>query len=470
MTSSMRGRGRAGIIPVPQEWRGSSNQVCGLYPFSIGAGAPMVGVPLGTHLFTGATVCFDPISWFTRAGLLMNPSAFVMSIPGIGKSSLARRIVLGLAAFGYHSMILGDIRPDYVDLVQAMGGQVIRIGRGLSKLNPLDISSARQTAALLPGAAAREVLSEAYGRQHNMLVALVQLSRGVLPSDRERTILKRILEILNDRCPERSPVIGDVLSILREGPDEVRAVALDRGDLARYKVITEDLEASLISVLGGVFGDVFADQTTTHMQMDRSVCFDISSIADSDEGLQAAALLTCWTYGFGVISNAQVLADYGVIPRQLYHMVVDEMWRALRAGPGMVDRFDRSTRLNRRDGTATLFISHTMKDLESLPTETDRVKARGFVERAGAVLLGGLPASEMPLLDPVIGLSQVEKDMVTSWDSPEGWDAQAGHLGAKPGTGKFLIKVGGRPGIPLQVKLTAKENAIGDTNKRWHNA
>ena len=44
-------------------------------------------------------------------------------------------------------------------------------------------------------------------------------------------------------------------------------------------------------------------------------------------------------------------------------------------------------------------ISHTMADLMALPDEHDRMKARGFVERAGMVLCGGLPQSEMPRLN-----------------------------------------------------------------------
>ena len=36
-----------------------------------------------------------------------------------------------------------------------------------------------------------------------------------------------------------------------------------------------------------------------------------------------------------------------------------------------------------------------------------------------------------------------------------------------PGRGRFLIKVGGRPGIPIRVELTTSELAVNDTNRRW---
>ncbi|CAM5662223.1 hypothetical protein STENM223S_03427 [Streptomyces tendae] len=36
-----------------------------------------------------------------------------------------------------------------------------------------------------------------------------------------------------------------------------------------------------------------------------------------------------------------------------------------------------------------------------------------------------------------------------------------------PGRGRFLIKVGGRPGIPIKVSITDTERALHDTNTRW---
>jgi len=57
----------------------------------------MTGVPLGRNLLSGATLCCDPISWFQRANLISNPSAFVLGKPGLGKSTVVRRMALGLA-------------------------------------------------------------------------------------------------------------------------------------------------------------------------------------------------------------------------------------------------------------------------------------------------------------------------------------------------------------------------------------
>ena len=117
-----RGRGEAAVLQPADEYRGSTVQVCGLWPFSVGTGAPVVGVPFGRHVHTGATVCCDPISWFQRAQLISNPSAFVLGKPGLGKSTAVFRMAVGLAGYGVIPLVLGDLKPDYVDMVQALGG------------------------------------------------------------------------------------------------------------------------------------------------------------------------------------------------------------------------------------------------------------------------------------------------------------------------------------------------------------
>ena len=206
------------------------------------------------------------------------------------------------------------------------------------------------------------------------------------------------------------------------------------------------------------------------MRRDRPVVFDVSSIDDAQLDLQAALLLACWSYGFGAVNIAHALADAGLEPRRHYFVILDELWRALRAGRGIVDRVDALTRLNRQRGVGMAMISHTMSDLLALPNEEDRLKARGFVERSGMVICGGLPSAEMPMLTSAVSLSQAEQAMLVGWQDPPAWDSTAGTETSPPGRGNFLIKVGGRPGIPVHVALTSIEVdlQLNDTNKLWH--
>lgn len=461
--------GRMMRVPQLPVWRGTSVQVCGLYPFCSGTSAPMIGVPLGLNLRTVSTVCCDPISWFERASLISNPSVFCLANPGTGKSTLIRRMALGLAGQGTVPLVLGDTKPDYVDLVAALDGQVVSIGAGKDLINPLDTGGAMQAARRIGGQEGALLAGEARARQVQMVCALIELVRRGGIGDRDESILSEALRVFDENNPGKIPVIGDVLEVIRAMPPALDDVALSRGDRARYEETTEALEASLTALTVGRWGQVFGQATTTAMQLDRPVVFDVSDLDRAAQDIQGAVLLTCWSYGFAQVNVAQALANAGLTPRRHYFIVMDELWRILRAGVGMVNRIDELTRLNRARGVGQAMITHTLNDLEALPNPEDVAKAKGFVARSGMVLCGGLSAEETEKVARVIPLSSQEKAMLVSWQSPPSWQITAGEKQPPPGQGKFLIKVAERPGIPIKVQLTNRELALNDTNQLWAN-
>ncbi|MCQ0019043.1 ATP/GTP-binding protein [Actinomadura madurae] len=456
---------------MPAEWRGTTVQVCGLWPFGAGSGTPMMGVPLGRELTTGAALCCDPISWFQRANLIHNPSALVLGKPGLGKSTLIRRMVLGLVGQGVFPMVLGDLKPDYVDLIRALGGQIIKLGRGLGSLNVLDPGATAAAAARLPEQARTKLVADAHGRP-------AEHGRGVADGAARRADRRH-----RTHRPQRRPA-GTGRAVPRR-PDPARPDHGDRprprtaplgdpgpGDEAKYRTAVDPLHASLLGVLDGPMGETFARHTTTKIDLDNpgGVCIDISGIDDSDAELQAAVLLACWSDGFGAVEAAHALADEGLEPRRHFFVVLDELWRVLRSGRGLVDRVDALTRLNRQRGAGQVLITHTMADLLSLQDEADRLKAKGFAERAGMVICGGLPQAEMPLVNEVVRMSGIEQRMIVDWSTPPSWNPDANQDSEPPGRGRFLVKVGGRPGIPFRVELTSVERDVNDTNKRWTNS
>lgn len=465
------GLGRASYVEAPTEYRGTTVQVCGLWPYGAGSGTPMIGTPIGHHLRTGATVCFDPISWFTRAHLISQPSMFVLGRPGLGKSTFTRRTVLGLAAQRVTPLILGDLKPDYAALVRSLGGQVVKLGRGLGALNPLDVGALGRVLPQLAGAEAQRVRAEVHGRQLTMTAALITLARRHPVTDHEETILATALRLLTERhAATEPPLLADLVTLLSQGHPDLHTVTLARGDEDRYHAAVDPLHRSLLGLLDGPLGSTFARPTTVRLDLDApAVCIDISGIHASDERLQAAVLLACWSDGFGAIEAAHTLADAGLAPPRLFYAVMDELWRVLRSGAGLVDRVDELTRLNRGHALGTAYITHSLADLEALHSETDRAKARGFVERAAVVVCGGLPQRELHDLTEVVAFSRAEQRMITEWSTPPSWDAESGREAAPPGQGNFLIKVGATPGIPVHVDLTPAEvaTAVHNTNQRW---
>ena len=466
MGASWPGGGRPALMPRVRTFRTTSVQACGLYPFVVGGTAPLEGAPLGDNLNGPGVLCADHMAWF-QAGIIPAPSAMVMGLNGLGKSTLIRRISLGLANRGIHTMVLGDIKPDYVDLVEAMGGQVVRIGHGLAGINPLDAGNVAEAAAALADHPQERaaLLQSAHERKKTMVVSLVHIVRRQAPTDREEVILDAAIRMLEERGG--TPVLADLLEVVRAAPPQLRAAALDRGSMERYQDITENLEASLMALLSGRLGGIFAAKTTTPMMMDRSVVFDVSSMKDESQDVQAATLLATWSYGFATVEIAQVMADAGVAPRHHYNVVMDEMWRILRASSGLVDRIDALTRLNRSVGVGQLMATHSITDMDTLPSEEDRVKARGFVERCKMLFTAGVPPREMAMISSVFGLSQAEQNLLRSWNAPGTLDPTSGRRVAPAGMGNFMLKTSDAPGIPFHLRLADCEIDVNNTNKRW---
>jgi len=420
-------------------------------------------------MLTGVTVCGDPISWFTRARLITNPSLFVAGRPGTGKSTLINRMMIYLSGTGVTPLVLGDLKPDYTATVAHLGGQVIPIGRGLGGINILDPGEMGAAAQKIGGKAGEQLRAEAHGRTLAITAALITLVRGRPVDDHEQTALAACLHYLGERHPASSPpVLPDLVTVLEQGPERVRAVTLDRGSERRYRIAVDPLHRSLLGLLDGPLGRVFGAPTTTRINLDASaVAVDISRIGEADTQLTAAAMLAAWSDGLGCVAAAHALADAGLARRRWYFAILDELWRPLRAAGGLVDRIDAITRLNRTWGLGQAMITHTLKDLEAVDSAADRAKARGFAERAGMVACFGLPRSELGDLDQITGLSRREVDLITSWSSPAGWGGGADVCQSPPGLGKCLIKVGGRPGVPVKVQITETERRLHDTNARW---
>lgn len=469
------GGGAARMFQSPREWRGSTRQVCGLWPFASGATTPYSGAPLGIDLDSNSPVGCDPIAWFVD-GIINNPSAFILALPGYGKSTLVRHALLGMNGRGIIPLVPGDLKPDYVDEIEAMGGQVIQLAPGRGHLNVLDPGEISAIADRLPPDIREKLLVDAHTRKLQLLLALISILRKGHVTPNEENILDKALVLLETEH-EGVPVVQDLLDVIVSRPQALQDIALDRGDSDRYKDATDALVASLMSLNGqGRFGDMFSKPTSAALRMDRPAVFDVSQIGDIHRDVQAAALLACWTTTFASVEVAHALADAGLGPRRNYFVVLDELWRALRAGAEMVNRIDALTRLNRNEGVGQAMITHTMSDLESLPTETERQAARGFVERSGMVITGALPHAEMEKLRQAVTVSNAEAARLVSWADPGSWSriakkrSRSGAPRQAPGVGKFMIKVGGRPGISVAVRLTQVEIEMNNTNKRWGNS
>ena len=376
-------------------------------------------------------------------------------------STLVKRLAVGAAARGDTVLVLGDPRPDYTMLAEHLGGQVIRVGRGLDRINPLDAGPLGSVLHRLPAAEAGQLRAEIRARRLSLLMALCTLIRGQPLGNAEEVILGRAVDLLDDRPSAAQPAVPDVLRIIEEGPDELRAAARAE-DPGRYRNQVAALAFTLDLLLSGTLKGVFDQQTSKPIDLAAPmVTVDISRASAAGDKLLTAAMLCTWAYGHAVADAGAVLADLGIAARRSYLGIMDELWRALRGAPGLVEHADSLTRLNRAKGIASVMITHSLADLDALPTEEDRAKARGFMERSAITVLAALPPRELAKVNEITPLTGPEQELVASWSAPESWRPGARH----PGRGKYLIKTGGRLGIPCEMSLVPGEHGLYDTDQ-----
>ncbi|RBP97971.1 ATPase [Bifidobacterium aemilianum] len=468
------------MLPTVDEFFATSSQVSGGYwPFGTGMALPVVGVPVGRLLSTGAGVCCDPISWF-REGIIEQPSMFVMGLPAIGKSTFVRRLQWGLAALGVNCIIPGDLKPDYLDLTRLLNGQVIRLGSGIGSINPLDPGDVHFALQRLDGDRREDLLADYHDRRRAGIEVLLSVARSgrsegrQAVSDVEANVVATALNLLYDKTKDspQPPLISDLITLILEGPTPVRAAAVfdDPDNEEAYRSAVSDLVASLHGLSNpiGKFGKLFCRQTTERIDLSKSVDFDISALAHAGDDVVAAVLAVTWSGAFAAKNAADLLSEAGLQPARNHVIIMDELHRALRASPLMVDRLDLVTRLNRQWGVGQIMITHTFADLMCLDTEAQNQKARGFVERSKIKVLGALPSTEINRYlrgESGLPISQREEDMLSDWATPLGYEAQASFKGQ----GKFLIKTGGLPGLPIQLQMCDLERSgFNDTNLKWH--
>ena len=446
------------VVPV---YQGTTVQACGLFPFTAGSGSPLAGVPVGRHMMWGEVVCCDPFAWMD-AGLTTNRGVFLLGQPGTGKSSAGKRICRGLMAFGAVPLFLGDAKPDYSALVRSAGGQVIRIGRGLDRINPLDAGPLGAALSRLTGTAAERLKLEVRGRRLSAMLALCSLVRTDAPMRNvEEAVLGAAVDLLADHLPPGvDPTVPDVLEAIRFGYNPLRDAAEVETD-NEYRLETRRLRQTLRTLCDGSLKGVFDGPTTQPIDLNApAVSIDLSAVTSAGDTLLSAAMLSTWSYGFAVIDASTALAEAGLAPPRRYVAVLDELWRALRGAPGLVDHADALTRVYRGRNVAHMMMTHSLDDLAALPTESDRAKARGFIDRCAITILAGLPRRELDAVSRIVPLSEPEKQLVASWSSPESWQPGAKH----PGRGKYLIKTGQRVGIPVELEYVADEAVLYKTD------
>ncbi len=477
-------------MPQPPRWYATSVQVCGIYPFGAGTGRPIDGSPLGEDMMTHTAVCTDHDALY-RANIISSPSAFLFGLNGNGKSSTAQTLIGGQVGRGLTPAIFDPIKGEHVPWIQELGGTVLSIGpQARHQLNLLSPGPLGYAARRIGGKVGAELLQLARAKSIDLVKLCVKISRGSREplSDIEETAVEAIVDtILNHVGPNETAVTADLVRAFAE----VSPLMLERTGLSTpeaFHTRFARLGESLRSLMTGQMGQMLSGTNSIEFEPGNpgGFCFDTSSIGQGNTKLLSAAMLSTWSLGMDAIDAHWELAQYELAKEAEayangdryqaqvtwggYTSLMDEFWYPIRACEGMVDLVDGLSRTNRSVGAAELKVSHSPKDLLSLPNADDREKAKGFIERSGLLMLMALSRDDLNEVSKVRSLTPKEIDLVAKFNSSKTWRSprrQKGTKGAPPGAGKVLLKISERVGIPVQMLRTQTQMALHDTDERY---
>jgi hypothetical protein len=477
------GGGYTNYVQVAGEWQGTTVQVCGLWPFGVYPSYPAIGIPSGVHERTGEPICGDPLSWF-EGGIITSPSAAIFGLNGLGKSSLSDRWVIGWCDQGVIPINASDVKGEHTLIFKAVEGETAVLGDGHKSLNVLDISFSLAAAKRLEEETAdpaegrrlaKRIIAAAVDARNTVLYGLVSINRGTGNAqttgilDWEKALIDQATLVLDERFEPGEAVLEDLIAVIEDGTDELRAQVAESTDPAEYAAFVKPFVRSLKALTAGSLGATFGGRTTVKLDVTRPLSIDISSIGKSNTTLKAAVMLACWAKVILDVETLHVLADGGLERRRKFAILFEELWNVIGAAGGMVFRLDELSRLNRTMGTAVVYLFHSLVDFQKLATEEERAAANGLVERCGMLCIFGVPTKELAAISEVVELTDGERKRLTSWKAEAPVDPETGKAGLPAGLGRYIIKTSSRAGVPvsLRERLTAVEMRLHNTNERW---
>ena len=370
------GAGPAGPAPgriaverrVPRHTESTRTLGGGLYSWMAGRPLPVAGPLIGRDLFSGGHFCLDP--WQLRSrGLVGDTGLFISGTIGVGKSALGKTIVTRDTVFGRPFVVPCDIRGEWVSVVRAVQGSVLRLGPGMpDRLNALAMPSR-------PG----DVSPEQWWltvRTHweELIVALIET---VLRGGRDLTPVETTaIEValteatryrqVDGRLDRLAPIHLQLIVDLLLEPDE-RMAAETRTSVPD---LTDTLRQAGLALRkltkGSLQGLVDAPHAGQLDPTAPATVVDLSRVQTSDASI--ALVMAC--------TQAATELAWAHHVGQRWH-VYDEFWRLATFGR-LVARLDAGRRISRKTGAADMVISHR---------GTDHLRGDAQAQRAAKDLL-----------------------------------------------------------------------------------
>ncbi|SFD66274.1 hypothetical protein SAMN05661030_3934 [Klenkia taihuensis] len=453
--ASVGRRGRAEVaggwaaVPAPMAvYRMTTEQVGGVWPFIAGNGLSSSGALLGIDYLSGGAFAADPIGW-TLGGVagVTNPNMIVFGAPGRGKSGTVKMFALRQMAYGYRTLVLGDVKDEYAPLCSALGVEPHAVGHGLpARINPLDFGPLGNDWTALSRAEAQRRAAMVFARWLLLVRGLVG-SQNVPFGPTAETAVGHVLRDVTgysdggDRL--REITIPQLWHALRE-PGDTLVDACRYADRQHFLDDTRPVRDALGALVTGHLAGLFDAPTTVQVDW-RAPIQSLSLSRLEPLGDQAVGVaLTCLnSWGRAMTQVAE--------PGDLRIVIRDECWKQMRLGTDAVKSLDADLRLSRNDGCIQIVVAHKPSDMLTVGDADSQAVAiaRDLLHLCATKVLLGQDEQIGDELSGLLGLTPMAERIVTDW--------------AAAGRGRALWMVGSHV-AKVQTVRTSVDVALTNTN------
>ena len=452
---------------------GSTRQMPGLWPWTIGGDSPIIGAPLGHHLIHQRPVHFDQLDWF-NAGLITAPVTIIIATNGSGKSTLAARLMTYAIATGRCPIAAADIKPDHAERIERFGGQIIRMNRDI--INPLAPGAMGRAALLLSGDKQETLRADMLQSQLLNMKTLIRLQRGNQPiGDVEGAILDEAIRHLNSnptQAADFAPELKHLDELLETPTAEMMHKAVARS-VDEYHAAAHRLIGSVRAMVSpsSLFGRMFSGQTTHPLDTDSTgIDIDVSRVPEGDKDARGAAIALGWTESYAAVTAAHALSDAGKARARVFDLYLEELWQVLGAGDIVLDILNRESRTNRTKGTTITSMTHSVSDFAGSVDASQADTAQAIFEKCQVRFYGRVGRKERLRLADYENFTDAEIAMFTSWGRAHGLHSsdQGAQRRQAPGLGHFIMKLSedDGAGIPFKVHVPESQRRLHNTSAR----
>lgn len=435
--------------PAPlSTWRMTSEQVGGVWPMIPADGLPPTGALMGIDWLSGGAFHVDPIGW-TLAGTagVTNPNVIVFGAPGRGKSSTVKTFSLRMMAYGYRTLVLGDVKDEYEGLCRALGVAPHAVGPGLpARINPLDFGPLGRDWSRLGGQEAARRAAIVFARWLQLLRGLVGSQKVAFTPTAETAVGQVLRDLTGYTSGATTLAEITIPQVWRALSDPSPALVTGCRYASRQHLLddTRAVRDALGALVHGHLAGLFDAPTTVEVDWRAPIqSLSLSRLEPLGDEAVGIALLCLNSWGRAMTEVAE--------PGDLRIVIRDEAWKQMRLGEQAVVSLDADLRLSRRDGAVQIIVAHKPSDMLTVGDAGSAAVAiaKELLHLCSVKVLLGQDEAIGDELSGLLGLAPMAERIVTGW--------------ATGGRGRALWVVGGRQ-FQVTAIRTATEATLTDTN------